>query len=58
MSVDRVRITLSNPGGVLDSQVVLVISGGDDTPVKDKLAEMLDGIDLQHGDTITIMEVE
>lgn len=58
MSVERIRVTLANPGGVLDSEVVIRISDGDEHPVKAKLMEMLEGIDLEPGDTITITDVE
>uniref|UniRef100_A0A6M3LPZ5 Ubiquitin-like domain-containing protein n=1 Tax=viral metagenome TaxID=1070528 RepID=A0A6M3LPZ5_9ZZZZ len=53
----KVKITLNNAGGPLDTQVINVNPlNVDDNPVKDKLNEMLDGIDLAPGDTIFIEE--
>ena len=54
----KVKITLNNSGGPLDTQIVTadLRDVGYDTPVKNKLDEMLDGIDLAPGDTIIIEE--
>jgi len=56
----RVRIILRNAGGPLDTQYAETDPVKDDErgvyPVKEKLDEMLDRIDLAPGDTIIIEE--
>ena len=55
----RVRITINNQGGPLDTQYAKVNQTDDERgiyPVKAKLNEMLDSIDLEPGDTVTIEE--
>jgi hypothetical protein len=54
MSVEYVKITISNSDGPLDSQVVRILSDGDDYPVSTAVISMLDYFELEAGDTITI----
>jgi len=56
--IEVVQVTFSNSGGKLDSRVVEVTAENNTrSPIKAALMDMLAGIDLNSGDTITVEEI-